>query len=117
VGATTLLLCTTGCFSPSDDAAARLSTLKAQGQEMDRAWDELEDRLLGTQARVFLWKEMAARHQNVSALACENAASHVAEMQRLEDRQTRKSRRVAERSTLSEGTVLARSGRPRPDRF
>lgn len=84
----------TGCFSAPPEAIARLEAVKAQGREMEASLDDVEERLLGNQASVHLWQEMGRRHRNVSAVACENAAQHVAAMEVHEDKQIKKKRRM-----------------------
>jgi hypothetical protein len=76
----------------SPRAAERLSRLNAQGAEMERALEDVEERLLGNQARVHMWEEMGRRHQHVSALACENVSAHVVEMTKRLDLQHEKRR-------------------------
>lgn len=85
-----------GCFSAPPEAVARLEAVKAQAKSMDAALDEVEERLLGNQAAVHLWQEMGRRHRNVSAVACENAAQHVAAMEVHQDKQQKKKRRISQ---------------------
>jgi hypothetical protein len=69
-----------------------LEELNRQGLEMSVALDVVEERLLGAQANLQLWQEIAHRHQNVSAIACENLSSHASGMVRNQERQAEKSR-------------------------
>jgi hypothetical protein len=82
-----------GCFEPPAEAVARLEALKAQGQAMDEALDEVEERLLGSRAMVSLWQEMAWRHRQVTEVACQNVAGHVEAMEKHLTRQTQRARR------------------------
>jgi hypothetical protein len=84
----------TGCFAPPPEAHARLEQVRRQGQDFDAALDHIEERLLGSRANVGLWEEMAARHQQVSEVACKNVASHVEDMERHLLSQERKSRNL-----------------------
>jgi hypothetical protein len=43
---------------------------------------EVEERLLGSQARVGFWDELRARHETVSEVACANLTEHVVAMER-----------------------------------
>jgi hypothetical protein len=106
-----------GCNPSSPSAADRLSRLSAQGAELERAVDEMEERLLGNQARVHLWQELARRHEHVSALACENLSAHAMAMaKRLdvqqEKRRARRGKQQARPEAMSAAqvnTVRARS--------
>ncbi|HZA51672.1 MAG TPA: hypothetical protein VE549_13090 [Myxococcaceae bacterium] len=81
-----------GCDQSSPSWVERLSRLSAQGEDMERAIEDLEERLLGNQARVHLWQEMARRHQRVSAVACENLSGHALEIAKRMDLQQVKRR-------------------------
>lgn len=87
-----LALWGSGCFD-APEARERLSQVKAEGAEIDRALDGIEERLLGNQALVHQWQELGRRHEKVSALACENVSGHVQEMARLLDAQQSRARR------------------------
>ncbi len=108
------VLCT-GCFEPPPEAVARLAALKAETKEMNAALDSVEDRLLGNQARVHLWTELSTRHQQVSAVACTNADSHVQGIMANLERQQEKARRLRrggrEPSVLSRATPVSYSKR------
>lgn len=81
-----------GCVKPPAAAESRLTEVKQQGIEMDKAFDSLEERLLGSQTNVELWQEMARRHQSVSEIACENANEHLKGMVKSLERQEEKIR-------------------------
>jgi len=81
-----------GCAKPPADAEARLAAVKQQAIELDKAFDSLEERLLGSQANVELWQEMARRHQTVSQVACENANQHLRGMVKSLEREEERSR-------------------------
>src|SRR5688500_10589017 len=89
-----LALISTGCFDAPDEVKERVALAKAQGAELDRALDDVEERLLGNQARVHLGQEMGRRHESVSALACENVSGHVQEMAKHLDKQQQRVRRT-----------------------
>jgi hypothetical protein len=113
VGAAAVALSTTGCFEPSDEAKASLAEVRADGARQTEEWNSLEDRLLGTQAQVHLWRELAERHRSVSALSCQNAETHLVAMAGHQDKQQKKLRkkRLSER-LMEGGTVLARTRTP-----
>lgn len=96
-----------GCFSPPPEAQERLEQVRRQGEEFDAALDQIEDRLLGTRARVGLWEEMAVRHRNVSEVACENVAGHVAEMEKHLKSQAKKSRALRRQRTYEASPHLS----------
>ena len=83
-----------GCTHESSEAEQRLAATKAQGDELLARLDGVEERLLGNQASVKLWNEMAWRHKRVSAIACENLAGHVAGMEKFIAQQESKTRKV-----------------------
>jgi hypothetical protein len=68
----------TGC-GPKD-AEVRLTRVAAEKRNLEATFDRLEDRLLANQARVRLWREMRARHESVSAIACVSQGEHAEEM-------------------------------------
>jgi hypothetical protein len=80
------------CDQSPRAAAERLSGLNARGAELERALEDVEERLVGNQARVHMWEEMGRRHEHVSALACENVSAHVVEMAKRLDVQHEKRR-------------------------
>ena len=69
-----------GCAPP--DAELRRARLDAERRNLEATLDALEDRLLVNQARVRLWKELRARHESVSAVACASLDQHAEEMAR-----------------------------------
>jgi uncharacterized protein YceH (UPF0502 family) len=107
------LALSTGCAEPPPDAEARLAALEAEGKQMDAALDNVEERLLGNQAQVHLWQELGRRHQQVSAIHCQHADTHMAailehhEKQEEKARQLKKRRRVAavDTTVLTSGSV------------
>lgn len=62
------------------DRELRLARVAAQGRNLEVTLDWLEDRLLVSQARVRLWREMRERHESVSAVACASQEEHAEEM-------------------------------------
>jgi hypothetical protein len=89
-----LWLTALGCAQSPKEGKARLEEVNQQGVEMSAALDVLEERLLGAQANLELWQEMARRHQSVSAIACGNLSNHVSGMVRNQERQAEKSRNL-----------------------
>jgi hypothetical protein len=77
---TAAALVTTGC-APKD-ADVRLARVAAEKRNLETTLDRLEDRLLANQARVRFWREMASRHESVSAIACASQGEHAEEMAR-----------------------------------
>ena len=100
-----------GCARPPAGAEARLAEVKQEAAQMDQALDLLEERLLGSQSNLQLWDEMARRHQNVSALACENAEEHLKEMTRSQERQAGK-RGLKRRHVASAEPSISQASRP-----
>lgn len=103
-----------GCQFPEPaDAAARREALRRDGEDMAQAADALEDRLLGNQANLLLWDELARRHKTVSVVACRNHTEHFDEMVRLLDaqqqraRKLKRSRHVAGVGGPRDGTVVS----------
>ncbi len=72
------LIAAAGC-APKD-RELRLARVAAQGRNLEVTLDRLEDRLLVSQARVRLWREMRERHESVSAVACASQEEHAEEM-------------------------------------
>ena len=54
----------------------------ADQARLEESIAEVEERLLGSQARVGLWDELATRHEEVSEVACANLGEHVVAMER-----------------------------------
>ncbi len=79
-----------GCVSPPADAQARLDALEAEEARMDAAFDTVETRLLGSQARLHLWQELERRHAQVSAIQCRVSNAHLEAMARHLEHQERK---------------------------
>jgi hypothetical protein len=111
-----LLLGGTGCFEPSPEAVARLAQVQQNGKEMDEALDTMEERLLGNQASVKLWGEMAERSKSVTQVACSNSTFHQVQIAELAQKQVEKKRKIR-RGQLAKadqgvgGPVLSRSVR------
>lgn len=98
----------TGCATPAeDDGARRLAALEAEGHELDEALDTVETRLLGNQALLMTWQELGRRHQQVSALHCQNAETHMAAILKHYQRQERKARNLKRRVAAVDSSVLA----------
>lgn len=58
------------------DRDARLARVAAEGRSLEANLDRLEERLLATQARVRLWRELRERHESVSGIACASQEEH-----------------------------------------
>jgi len=86
-----------GCARPPPDAEARLAALEAEGEKMDAALDTVEERLLGNQARMHLWQELAVRHKSVSAVHCQHADANLAAMLAHHEKQEEKARKLRRR--------------------
>lgn len=69
--------------------------------------DDLEARLLVDAARVRFWKEMRERHEQVSAVACQNLAGHVAQMDRYQNEQHEKRMARARKNRVASSFVPA----------
>ncbi len=104
-----------GCVPEPADAAERLAELKRQGAELDAATETLEERLLGNQANLHLWQELARRHRNVSEIATINNSEHLAAMVKMIDKQHEKARKLKRKRSRDQkylsGAVAA--NRPR----
>jgi hypothetical protein len=99
-------LTTAGCrLAEPADATARREALRLQGEELSAAADLLEERLLGNQANLLLWEEMARRHRTVSEVACRNHGEHLEEMVRLLEHQQQRARKLkrSRRMAAAEG--------------
>lgn len=83
----------TGCFDAPTETKERLASVKAQGEDLGAALDGIEERLLGNQATVKLWNEMAWRHRGVSEVACENLATHAESIEKFMQKEKKKTRR------------------------
>ncbi len=62
------------------DAELRRQRLAAERQNLEATLDQLEERLLATQARVRFWRELRERHESVSAIACVSQDEHARAM-------------------------------------
>lgn len=62
------------------DRDVRLARVAAEGRNLEASLDRLEERLLATQARVRLWRELRERHESVSGIACASQEEHAAGM-------------------------------------
>ncbi|MBX5480598.1 MAG: hypothetical protein IRZ16_01935 [Myxococcaceae bacterium] len=115
-----VLLATSGCFEPPPEAKARLARVKAQSEELEASLDVIEDRLIFGQSLVHQWQELGRRHRQVSAIACENLAQHVAGMEHhfeLQDERAARLRRIrlqarARHSTTTVSAVPTRARKP-----
>jgi hypothetical protein len=65
--------------APSD-AAVRRERLAVQERALLASLDDLQARLLVDRALVAQWKDLAARHESVSAIACTSQEAHATEM-------------------------------------
>lgn len=106
-----------GCAQPPPDAEARLAELEAEGKKMDEALDNVEERLLGNQARMHLWQELGERHKYVSAVHCQHADANLAAMLEHQEKQEEKARKLKRRrhvasvdATLLTSGTAAQSG-------
>ncbi|MET0405013.1 MAG: hypothetical protein ABW123_21535 [Cystobacter sp.] len=93
---------TSGCEFPEDEVQARRAQLEADEARLDKAFDTIEARLLGNQARLHLWRELEERHGQVSAIQCRVSDEHLKGMATLLQRQQEKARaqRMASASTV-----------------
>jgi hypothetical protein len=87
-----LLAVCTGCGISAEEERARREALAAEGQALERAADAVEARLLAGEARLAVWHELAARHQQVSEVSCRVADAHFQDMARLFEEQAEKGR-------------------------
>jgi hypothetical protein len=88
-------------MAPPGDAQERLAELQAEEERMKAALDSVEVRLLGNQARLQLWQELERRHQQVSAVQCRQADSHLVEMARFFAEQEEKARQLRRRRRMA----------------
>ncbi|MFY3743733.1 hypothetical protein ACOQFB_07480 [Anaeromyxobacter sp. Red801] len=90
----------------ASDLDARRARLGAERRALEATLDHLEDRLLVNQARVRFWKEMQARHESVTAVACASQEEHAIEMARhvLPDEPAR---RAGRRASIDRARVAA----------
>lgn len=95
-----------GCVAPPPDTEARLERLARDEALMDAAFDEVETRLLGMQARVHLWRELQRRHGEVSTLQCRVADEHLRGIASHLERQGQKELEQLRRHVASAQTVF-----------
>ena len=105
-----------GCFSAPESAVARLSEVQNDGKELHRSVEELEERLLGLQANVQLWQELARRHRQVSAIAIANQSEHLQAMLKLYTEQEEKARKRRKRRAAPQASVSSTVSSVRPKR-
>lgn len=105
-----------GCGAPSDEEAeARLAELRAEEERLDAAFDEVETRLLGNQAKLHMWEELGRRHQEVSEIQCRVADEHLVGIARHYARQEAKARQLHKRRHMAsvDASVLTSGSRER----
>jgi hypothetical protein len=68
---------------------------------LDETLDQLEERLLGDQARVHFWQEMRDRHEGVTAVACTSLEHHADGIALFEDKQREKRDTAARRNRVA----------------
>lgn len=108
---TALLLTACG----SRDTEMRRARLAAERRNLAETMDRLEDRLLASQARVRLWKELRGRHESVTAISCASQGEHAVQMAtRLERLQQQEQDRRY--SSLHRAKVASVSTEPPPSR-
>jgi hypothetical protein len=86
-----LASCVACGISPAEERARR-EALAAEGRALQLAADTVEARLLAGEARLAVWHELAARHQEISEVACRVGDSHFQDMARLFEEQAEKGR-------------------------
>lgn len=106
----------TGCAEPPGDGAERLAVLEAEAQQMDEALDDVETRLLGNQATLMTWQELGRRHQQVSALHCQNSETHMAAILKHYQRQEQKARNLKRRVAAVDSSMLTSGKAPKRSR-
>ena len=107
----------TGCATPpEDDGAQRLAALEAEGRQMDEALDTVETRLLGNQAQLMTWQELGRRHQQVSALHCQNSETHMEAILKHYQRQEEKARGLKRRVAAVDSSMLTSGKAPKRSR-
>lgn len=86
-----------GCgISPAEEQARR-DALAAEGRALEAAADLVEARLLAGEARLAVWSELSARHQQISEVSCRVADTHFQDMARLFEEQAEKGRGMRRR--------------------
>ncbi|NMO17630.1 hypothetical protein HPC49_41045 [Pyxidicoccus fallax] len=101
----------TGCMSPSPEAEARLAALEAEGEQMDIALDNVEERLLGNQAMLQTWQELGRRHQEVTQLHCQTSDAHLMALMKHYDKQEEKARQMKRRRVAAVDSAVLTSGK------
>src|SRR5678815_139537 len=86
-----LTLCAACGISPAEERARR-EALAAEGRALELAADAVEERLLAGEARLAVWHELAARHQQISEVACRVGDAHFQDMARLFEEQVERGR-------------------------
>jgi hypothetical protein len=81
-----------GCAKAPPESVQRLAETKKSEIELEHQLSQLEDRLLGAQAAVHMWQEIGRRHEQVAAVACENAGRHLEGMVKHFEHQDEKKR-------------------------
>jgi hypothetical protein len=86
-----VVLCASCGISPAEEHARR-EALAAEGRALELAADAVEARLLAGEARLAVWQELSARHQQISEVSCRVADAHFQDMARLFEEQAEKGR-------------------------
>lgn len=105
-----------GCFEPSPEAVEGLKQVTEEAQATHQALEDLEERLLGNQARVHHWTELAERHRQVSAVACENQNAHADQMVALRELQEEKAKRLRRGRFAKPAALESAVGGPEPEK-
>jgi len=92
-----LVLGLCGCGISAEEERARREALAAEGRALELAADTVEARLLAGEARLAVWHELAARHQQISEVSCRVADAHFQDMTRLFEEQAEKGRGMRRR--------------------
>ena len=116
-GLLSLAVLSGGCLQPPAEAEARLAEVKAGGVGLSKVMDGVEARLLGGQSTVALWRELAGRHQAVSAFACRNQNGHQANILVLRQKQLDKARKLNSRFLAKRPPERGGIGGPVPSRL
>lgn len=106
----------TGCAEPPADGAERLAVLEVEARQMDEALDTVETRLLGNQAALMTWQELGRRHQQVSALHCQNSDTHMQAILKHYQRQEEKARNMKRRVAAVDSSMLTSGKAPKRSR-
>lgn len=104
-----LLLVGLGAGCVDRDVEIQRKRLALEQQSRMEMLHRIEARLLDAQARSREWGELRSRHERVSAIACENAAEHVAGMERNQALQVEKRRRL-EANRVAQAALPASDG-------